>query len=371
MSCCPPLSSDKTGNTGLRLVMPLLTAICLVSLIGAYILWEAQGSYGPAALLLISVAYVSGGIFALRNALNDLRRLKLNIDALMITAALGAAILGEYLEGGVLLFLFSLSGTLEQLILGRTRSAIKKLMRLWPDVARRINDTGEELVAINLVVVGDILEVRPGERIATDGQIISGNSHLDQSAVTGEALPVAKSVGDTVIAGCLNREGSFRFKVTVPADKSTLAKIIGLVEEAQSTKAESEIISRWFGESYTLAVFGGAIIAFLVFSLYLGQSIHESFYRSMMLLVVASPCAVVMSIPSAILAGTPTPCSQMAPSSRSIAIPARCSFRSAIPLGSRRRRARRPVRSARPSVPPPPPGPASARRGPPRSSSRQ
>ena len=287
----------------MRIIMPLLTAICLLSLIGAYLLWRVDDAYGESALALIAVAYISGGSFALRNALNELTRLKLNIDALMITAALGAAFLGEYLEGGVLLFLFSLSGSLEQLILGRTRSAIKKLMRLWPDVARRVSDSGEELVEISSVMVDDILEVRPGERIATDGQIISGSSHLDLSAVTGEALPVAKSVGDAVIAGCLNQEGSFRFRVTVPASQSTLAKIINLVEEAQSAKAESEIISSWFGERYTLAVLGGAIAAFFIFFLYVGYTSHESFYRSMMLLVVASPCAVVMSIPSAILAG--------------------------------------------------------------------
>jgi Cd2+/Zn2+-exporting ATPase len=283
--------------------MPVLTIVCLVALVSAYFVQNAAGSYNISALILIGIAYLTGGIFALRNAVSELLRFRVNVDLLMIAAVLGAALLGDYVEGGVLLFLFSLSGTMEQLILGRTRSAIKKLMKFWPDQARRIVDGKEELVPVEVLVEGDVLEVRPGERIATDGQILSGTSHLDQSAVTGESVPIAKSIGDTVISGCLNREGSFRFRVTVPASQSTLAKIIRLVEEAQSTKAESEIISKWFGEKYTLAVFGGAILAFFIFSQYFGHTSNESFYRAIMLLVVASPCAVVMSVPAVILAG--------------------------------------------------------------------
>lgn len=303
MSCCPSNIAGEDTFKSRRLIMPLLTSLSLFSLIFAYFVQLVAGGYNTPALLLILIAYLAGGVFALRNALSELREFRVNVDLLMISAALGAALLGEYIEGGVLLFLFSLSGTLEQLILGRTRNAIKKLMRLWPDVARRIVDGREEMVEIGKLNIGDILEVRPAERIATDGEIISGGSHLDQSAVTGESVPVAKGIGDIVLAGCLNREGSFRFRVTVPASQSTLAKIVQLVEEAQSSKADSEIISRWFGQKYTVAVFAGSILAFFVFSQFLGHSTDESFYRAIMLLVVASPCAVVMSVPAAILAG--------------------------------------------------------------------
>src|SRR5262249_35591947 len=150
--------------------------------------------------------------------------------------------------------------------------------------------------------VGDTLIVRPAERIAADGVILAGHTHIDQSAMTGESVPVEKGAGDGVFAGTLNQQGAVEVRVTRLAGETTLARIVSLVEEAQSEKAHSQRFTDWFGARYTLGVLGAAALTLAVPVLFLGESFAAAFYRAMTVLVVASPCAVVISIPAAILA---------------------------------------------------------------------
>src|SRR5262249_13045493 len=221
----------------------------------------------------------------------------------MIAAAAGAAAVNEWPEGAFLLFLFSLSNTLEQYVLGRTRRAIEALMDLSPEEASVRRNGHEERVPAEALRPGDLLVIRPGERIAADGVVRAGYTSVDQSAMTGESVPVEKQVGDSVFAGTLNQRGAVEVEVTRPEHETTLARIVQLVEEAQSAKAQSQRFTDWFGTRYTVAVLASAALVLAVPVLVLGESFGPAFYRAMTFLVVASPCAVVISIPAAILAG--------------------------------------------------------------------
>lgn len=279
-----------------------LTALCLVATLLAWI-GEATAIAGqPVVLVLFGVAYFTGGFEATRRALGDLREGSLNVDLLMVLAALGAGSVGQWREGAVLLFLFSLSGTLEGFVLGRTRRAIAALMDLSPDVAT-VRREGKELqLPVEEVQIGEIIFVRPGERIPIDGEIVQGHSSVDQSAMTGESAPIEKAPGAAVFAGTLNGSGALEILVSQNASQSTLARIIQLVEDAQSEKAPSERFTDWFGARYTVAVLAAAALAIIIPTLFFSVPFQAAFYRAMTLLVVASPCAVVISIPAAIMA---------------------------------------------------------------------
>jgi Cd2+/Zn2+-exporting ATPase len=281
------------------------TAICLAAGLCAWALeWIATASSGWLALiwLLYAAAYVAGGWHTALHAWEELRSGKLNIDVLMLAAALGSAALGHFADGAALLFLFSLSQTLETLILGRTRRAIADLMHLAPEHAVRLTAGREERVPVEALERGDVVIVHPGERLPADGRVRSGQTSIDQSPMTGESIPVDKQPGDEVFSGTLNQQGVIQVEVTHVGGESTLARMVRLVEEAQSQRAVSQRFTEWFGERYTWVVIGLSA-ATLMLSLWL---MHEtwtaSFQRAMTVLVVASPCAVVISIPAAILA---------------------------------------------------------------------
>ena len=246
-------------------------------------------------------SYLAGGWHATWIALLDLRHGKANIDLLMVIAAVGSAMLGEWWEGAVLLFLFSLSHALEAFILGRTRTAIASLMELAPDEATRIRDGHEELVPVDILMPGDRIIVRPSERIAADGVVREGVSSVDQAIMTGESMPVDKQPGDGVFSGTLNQHGVLTVEVTRTAGETTLARMVKLVEQAQSERATTQQFSTWFGQRYTWVVLGLAAVSYLWFHFGTSAGLWEAFSRSMTILVVASPCAVVISIPSAIL----------------------------------------------------------------------
>lgn len=282
--------------------MALLSTLCLLALLLAWAGDLARWWPAPFSLPLYLVAYAAGGYQATRRALRDLRTGSLNVDLLMVLAAAGAAAVGERPEGAVLLFLFSLSNTLEAFVLGRTRHAIQALMDLTPEEATVRRDGCEEKVAIDTLRLGDTIVVRPGERIAADGEISAGQSSVDQSAMTGESVPVSKAVGDPVFAATLNGSGVLEIRVTKVAADSTLSRVIRMVEEAQSAKAPSERFTDWFGERYTVGVLVVAFLAVAVPIAFFAQPFGTSFYRAMTLLVVASPCAIVISIPAAIMA---------------------------------------------------------------------
>jgi heavy metal translocating P-type ATPase len=246
------------------------------------------------------VAYLSGGFTASKDAATSLLKGKLNIDLLMVLAALAAAAVGEARDGAILLFLFQLAETLEDYAMGTTKRAVAGLMNLRPDEARRIVNGDEETVAVGELNIGDVVRVRAGERIPVDGRIDKGQAAIDQSTLTGESVPVDKKVGDDVFAGTVNENGTLEVTVGTEPEGSTLARMIDLVTEAQAAKAPSERISDWFGQRYTLGVLGGALLALLAFG-WFGPSWDEAFYKTATLLVVASPCAVVISVPASVL----------------------------------------------------------------------
>jgi len=275
-----------------------LTAITGVGLLSGLLapLFGLEAYAGWAYL----VAYLSGGFTATKDAVSSLLKGKLNIDLLMVLAALAAAAVGEARDGAILLFLFQLAETLEDYAMGTTKRAVAGLMNLRPDEARRISDGGEETVAVGELQVGDRVRVRAGERIPVDGRIEKGGAAVDQSTLTGESVPVDKAVGDDVFAGTVNENGTLEVSVQTEPEGSTLARMIDLVTEAQAAKAPSERISDWFGQRYTLGVLGGSLLALLAFGFF-GPSWDDAFYKTATLLVVASPCAVVISVPASVL----------------------------------------------------------------------
>nr|PZN72143.1 MAG: cadmium-translocating P-type ATPase [Bacillota bacterium] len=268
-------------------------------------LWErlAPGLASWAAVCY-AAAYVAGGYLRVRDGLAALRQGSLNIDMLMVLGAAGAAVLGRWSEGAVLIFLFALSNALEEFASGRTRRAIEALVTLRPEQALvRSADGRERLVPLEEVRVGDLVVVRPGERLGVDGVVVEGRSAIDQAAITGESVPVAKEPGAPVYAGTVNTTGTLLIRVTKPSTDSTLARIIRLVEEAQEHKARAQRIVDWIDRYYTLIVVAVALLTWTVPPLAAGWAWSDSFYLAMQLLVVMSPCALVIATPAALLSG--------------------------------------------------------------------
>jgi len=250
----------------------------------------------------LSLVYLAGGLPAGWRALVTLIKERIfDIDLLMVVAAIAAAAVGAPFEGAVLLTLFSISTTLEERALGRARRSIEALMGLRPETALRKDPDGtvSEVPAEDLKIKDNIV-LRPGARVPVDSVIVSGRSSLDESNITGESLPVAKGPGSQLFEATVNIDGVLDAEVTKTVEESMVARMIALVTQAQAAKAPSERFSSWFGQRYTVAVILGAILAFAVFYL-LGRGWENALYRSATLLVAASPCAIVISVPAAIL----------------------------------------------------------------------
>ncbi len=246
------------------------------------------------------LAFLAGGGPAGIEAVRALARGRLEIDLLMVLAALAAAAVGAPRDGAILLFLFSLAGTLEERAMGTTRRAVAALMSLRPDVAHVVEHGAEVDRPAEDVAVEALVRVRPGERVPLDGVVASGESAVDQAPITGESMPVDKQPGSEVFAGTVNGHGALTVRVTKTASQSTLARMVQLVTEAQAAKAPSERFSDWFGQRYTVWVLAGTAVALGAFFAF-GLPASEAFYRAATLLVVASPCAVVISVPAAVL----------------------------------------------------------------------
>lgn len=287
-------------------------AVCLIMFVVGIVIQTAAGPLNPhlddwpparvAALTAFLIAFVAGGTHISGHALEDLRHGRVSIDLLMILAAIGAAAIGDWADGALLLFLFSLSHALEHFILGRTRQAIRSLMQLTPDEALVIRAGHEQRMPVANLIVGDIVIVQPASRVPADGRIEAGTTSVDQSPLTGESIPVDKQPGDLVYAGTLNQQGLVRVQVTQTASKTMLSRMVELVEEAQSERATSQRFTDWFGERYTWLVLFVSLTVLWGGRLIMDEPFARSFYRAMTVLVVAAPCAVVISIPAAILA---------------------------------------------------------------------
>lgn len=261
--------------------------------------WEAL-SPGRGEFLVAVAAYFFGGFWATKDALPKLLRLDLDVDFLMVFAALGAASIGHWHEGATLLFLFSLSNVLQGYAMDRSRAAVRDLMKQRPDTANVLRNGEEVAVPIEEIRVEDVVVIRPGEMLPTDGVVRHGETEMDESSITGESHPISKAPGDKVYAGALNGSGSVEIAVTHPANDSTLARIVQMIESAEKHKAKTQ---RWLESAegyYAWFIVVGTGVAALLPQLW-GEAWQPSLYRAMTLLVVASPCALVLSTPAAIL----------------------------------------------------------------------
>lgn len=259
-----------------------------------------DGQYVSVGLLVASL--LVGGYYAMRDAWQSIRERQLDIDVLMIVAAIGAAALGQWVEGSLLLVLFSLGHALEHLAMDRARHAIEALADLAPKTAL-VSRNGIELeVAVEDLLRGDKVLVRPGQRIPADGKVLEGSSAVDQAAITGESMPVDKTVDDPVFAGTVNGEGLLTVEVSKLARDSSLARMVQLVADAQTEKSPTQRFVTRFEKIFVPLVLLG-VVALIVIPPLLGMPFSESFYRAMAVLVAASPCALAIATPSAVLAG--------------------------------------------------------------------
>lgn len=277
----------------------LLAALTALSIAVAWI-GGALGLSQGWQVAAYGLAYVAGGYFGLRGGLAELRQRAINVDLLMMLAAVGAATIGDWREGAILLFLFSLSNALQGYAMGRSRRAIQALMKLRPEEALVRRGDTEVLLRVERLQRGDVVIVKPGERIPVDGRVVTGRSTVDQSTITGESMPVQVAAGSEVFAGTVNQAGAIEVEVSRLAHESTLARIIELVENAQEEKAPTQRFLEEFEQRYALGVIVATLLAVAI-PLLAGRAFAPTFYRAMTLLVVASPCALVISTPASIL----------------------------------------------------------------------
>jgi heavy metal translocating P-type ATPase len=258
---------------------------------------------GPAWVwwALYLACYVTGGWEPALAGLRALREKTLDVDLLMVVAAIGAASIGQVTDGALLIVIFATSGALEALATARTADSVRGLLDLAPDTATRLSDDGEYVVPATELAVGDVVLVRPGERISADATVIDGASEVDQATITGEPLPVDKAVGDEVFAGTLNGTGALRIRVDRRAADSVVARIAALVEEASQTKARTQLFIEKVEQRYSVGMVAVTLGVFVI-PLLAGDTAREALLRAMTFMIVASPCAVVLATMPPLLA---------------------------------------------------------------------
>ena len=255
-----------------------------------------------AVIALVSI--LSGGLGTYKKGWIALKNRNLNINALMSIAVTGAVLIGQWPEAAMVMFLFTVAELIEAKSLDRARNAIGGLMQMTPDTATVLQADGSWLEQdVKNIGLGARVRVRPGERIGLDGEVLSGRSTIDQAPITGESLPVEKTVGDKVFAGTINQAGSLEYAVTAAADNSTLARIIHAVEQAQGARAPTQRFVDSFSKIYTPAVFILALAVAVIPPMFMGALWFDWIYRALVLLVVACPCALVISTPVTIVSG--------------------------------------------------------------------
>jgi len=296
----PLLFEQITTRISGKNVTAIFTAITFITMMMG-LLAEYFQTTPILIFVLYTTAYVTGGWFGLKSGLQSLQERTIDVDLLMILAALGAAIVGAPFEGAMLLFLFSFSNLLQDYALGRTRNAIQALMQLRPDTALVQHHGTTKAMPINQVKIDDIFIIKPGDRIPLDGEIVSGSTTIDQASVTGESLPINKMVGQAVLAGTINQTGHVTVRVTKLAHDSTIARMITLVEKAQSEKAKTQRFLETAEQYYAMAVIGFTLLAIMIPIALLGETFSVAFYRAMTIMVAASPCALIISTPAAVL----------------------------------------------------------------------
>ncbi|WP_087693262.1 heavy metal translocating P-type ATPase [Pseudomonas sp. PE-S1G-1] len=279
-------------------------AVSGVGALGAEVLHFTNAAPTWVIALVALISIFSGGLTTYKKGWIALKNLNLNINALMSIAVTGAILIGQWPEAAMVMFLFTVAELIEAKSLDRARNAISGLMQMTPEQATVLQADGSWVEKeVKVIELGAIVRVRPGERIGLDGEVTSGQSTIDQAPITGESLPIEKTVGDKVFAGTINQAGSLEYKVTAAANNSTLARIIHAVEQAQGARAPTQRFVDTFAKVYTPAVFIFALGVALIPPLFMGGVWFEWVYRALVLLVVACPCALVISTPVTIVSG--------------------------------------------------------------------
>ena len=306
----PAMRVDEAPEEGEWRTLAWLAGICAVAGVAGAVAERLAPGLPWLAKALFLTGIIAGGWDAAVDTWANLKKREVDIHFLMIAVAVGAMFIGAWGEAVLLLFLFSASGAMEEYALDRTQSEVSALLKSSPKNATVVGPDGSEReIDVEHLALRQRVRVRPGASFAADGVVVSGKSASDESALTGEATPVEKNIGDQVFSGTINLWGMVEFEVARLPSESTLQKIIRLIQTAQKLKAPSERFTDKFGTGYTYAVIGGATLMFLIWWLGFGlppwentPETRSAFYRAMTLMVVASPCALVLSIPSAILA---------------------------------------------------------------------
>jgi Cd2+/Zn2+-exporting ATPase len=261
-----------------------------------------KNNYPSASVAFYVLAFLIGGYAKAKEGIEDtIAEKELNVEMLMIFAAIGSAIIGYWTEGAILIFIFALSGALEAYTMNKSQKEISALLDLQPEEALLLLNGKERKIAVAQLQIGHIILVKPGERIPADGLIVRGETSVDEAAITGEPIPNEKKVGDEVFAGTVNLRGSMEVQITKPSDQTLFQKIIRLVQNAQSEKSPSQLFIEKFEGTYVKGVLITVAIMMILPHYTLGWNWNETFYRAMILLVVASPCALVAAITPATL----------------------------------------------------------------------
>jgi len=283
----------------------ILLAIAGIAAIAAEVVaWISNQEHSWLVIALALIAILTGGVDTLKKGWIALRNFSLNMNFLMSLAVIGAAAIGQWPEAAVVIVLFALAEMIEALSLDRARNAIKSLMAMTPELATVQSEDGawNEIHARD-VAVGAITRVKPGERIALDGTVVSGRTTVNQAPITGESIPVKKEPGDPVFAGTINEHGAIDYRVTSDQGHSTLARIIKTVQEAQGQRAPTQRFVDTFARYYIPAVVAFAVLVALVPPLAMGTSFEPWLYKALVLLVIACPCALVISTPVTVVSG--------------------------------------------------------------------
>lgn len=297
-SASPSASPVITPTNWWPLGISLLTALAAEA-----VYWLHNGNHWSVVVLAL-VSVFTGGLSTYKKGWIALKNLNLNMNALMSIAVTGAMLIGHWPEAAMVMVLFALAEVIEAKSLDRARNAIRGLLDMTPEQAtvQQADGTWRE-VSAKQIAIGSRVRVKPGERIALDGEVLEGRSTVNQAPITGESLPVEKSPGDPVFAGTINESGSFEYRVTAVASNSTLARIIHAVEAAQGSRAPTQRFVDQFARWYTPIVFALAIAVALLPPLFMGAAWLDWIYRALVLLVVACPCALVISTPVSIVSG--------------------------------------------------------------------
>ncbi|GAA2734610.1 heavy metal translocating P-type ATPase [Streptomyces nogalater] len=292
----PPRGGDPARRRTPLLSLPearwaATATVCFLLALPLHLTGAPAWLWGP----LYALTYAAGGWEPGWAGLCALREKSLDVDLLMVVAALGAAAIGQVMDGALLIVIFTTSGALEALATARTADSVRGLLDLAPATATRLGaDEAEETVAAADLAVGDIILVRPGERVGADGRVLHGRSDVDQATITGEPLPVTKEQGDEVFAGTLNGTGALRVRVERDASDTVIARIVRMVEEASGTKAPTQLFIEKVEQRYSLGMVAATLAVFLV-PLAFGDDLTGALLRAMTFMIVASPCAVVLA----------------------------------------------------------------------------